>query len=202
MKIREMTDEAFVREIAALLARVQSWSLRLSGIQPDFSLTPHPASYMDGSGEQPFPLALELKRIWDYARGTGPRPAEQREIIQDLCELLWCPIGAVGEYTIPAWWWDTPLGQMCLMAQVRAAIEHGEAISADEFAVLADLTGQRIRQMCAAGEIKAKKVRREENSQLEWAIPAKEAVRFLKARDLWHGERKAPERREEQRNEV
>jgi len=186
VKIREMTDDLFSREMAALLAQVQSWFLRLSGIQPGFSLFPTPASYLDGSGKQPFPLALELKRVWDYARGTGPRPEELQEIIQDLCELLWCPVGAVGEYTIPAWWWDTPLGQMCLMAQVRAAIEHGEPVSADELAVLADLTGQRIRQMCASGEIKAGKIQREENSQMEWAIPAEEAVRFLRERGLWN----------------
>ena len=71
MKISEMTDTVFDREMATLLSQVQFWCMRLSGIDPKYKLEPTPVSCLDGTGKQPFPLALELKRVWDYARGEN-----------------------------------------------------------------------------------------------------------------------------------
>lgn len=183
MKISEMTDTLFDREMAALLGQVQFWCMRLSGIDPKYKLEPTPVSNLDGTGKQPFPLALELKRAWDYARGVKPRPDELREIIQDLCELLWAPVGA-GTYEIPSSWWETPLGTMVKICQARDALEGGHDLDTYQLALLSDLTDKRIRQLCQSGEIKAEKVPREASSQEQWAIPAEEARRFLESRDM------------------
>ena len=189
MKPTEMNDALFKEEMEKLLAQVQFWAMRLEAIQPGFCLEPVPVSYLDGSGKQPFPLALELKRVWDYARGEGPRPAELKEIIQELVELLWCPV-AGHNYIIPYEWWNTPLGQMCRMAEARATIDDGGSLSAQELSYLSGIAGQWIREMCATGKLMAEKVTREQNSQTEWAIPAEECRRFLAERGLM--KREAP----------
>lgn len=182
MKITDMNDNLFDREMQKLLADVQFWCVRLSAINGKFHLEPSPTSYLDGTGKQPFPLALELKRCWDYARGTGPRPEEMHEIIQSLCELLWSTIGGTGS-AIPADWWDTPLGTMCRMCEARTALEYGETIDTYGLALLADLSHMRIRQLCQSGDIEAEKMPRETSSQEQWVIPAEEARRFLAGRE-------------------
>jgi len=179
LKIRDMSDELFHREMEILLSQVRFWAMRLDCIQSGFKLQPTPVTV--GSDKFPFPFAAELKQCWDYARGTGPQPEEMEEIILELCELLWAPVAATS-YDIPAAWWDTPLGIMVRMCRVRAKIEMGVSVHAEELSVLADVTGQRIRQMCAEGKLKAEKVAREMNSQLEWAIPAEEARKLLESK--------------------
>ena len=123
MKITDMTDTAFDQAMQRLLGDVQFWCIRLSQIG-EYSLEPMPVSYADGSGKQPFPLALEVRRVWDYAKGGKPRPEEIAEIIQDLCELLWSHTGG-SSYDIPAAFWDQPLGFMCQLAWAREALELG-----------------------------------------------------------------------------
>ena len=59
MKITDMTDTAFDQAMQRLLGDVQFWCIRLSQIG-EYSLEPMPVSYADGSGKQPFPLALEV----------------------------------------------------------------------------------------------------------------------------------------------
>lgn len=181
MKTSEMTDTVFDREMSMLLSQVQFWCMRLSEIDPAYKLEPTPVSYMDGTGKQPFPLALEIRRCWDYARGAGPRPDEMREIIQNLCELLWAPVAA-GSYDIPSEWWETPLGTMCRLCEARTALDTGANLDIEELALLADLTPKRVQQLCHSGELKAKKIEREVSSQEKWIIPAEEARLFLESR--------------------
>lgn len=181
MKTSEMTDQLFEREMQKLLADVQFWSMRLNQIQADLILKPTPASYIDESGQEPFPLALELRRLWNYARGTGPCPEEVNEIIQELCELLWSPIGGTS-YDIPAVWWETPLGQMVKMVRARMKLDAGQTIDPVELSLFVDVTDRRIRQMCRSGDLVAEKVQREQSSQQEWAIPAAEAKKFIGSR--------------------
>jgi len=181
MKISEMTDTMFDREMMGLLGQVQFWCIRLSNINISHALEPGPVSYMDGTGKQPFPLALEIKRVWDYARGVGPRPDELQEIIQDLCELLWAPVAA-GTYSIPPSWWETPLGIMVKLCEARDALEVRGSLDTYQLALLSDLTDKRIRQLCQSGELQAEKVPREASSQEQWAIPAEVARRFLESR--------------------
>lgn len=181
MKTSEMTDLLFAREMQKLLADVQFWSMRLNQIQADLILKPTPVSYIDESGQEPFPLALELRRLWNYARGTGPRPEEANEIIQELCELLWSPIGGTS-YDIPAVWWETPLGQMVKMTWARMKLDADLPLDPVELALFVDVTDRRIRQMCRDGSLQAEKVKRENSSQQEWAIPAAEAKKFIGSR--------------------
>lgn len=181
MKISEMTDSLFDREMMNLLGQVQFWSIRLGDINIGHVLEPGQVSYMDNTGKQPFPLALELRRCWDYARGTGPCPNEVREILQDLCELLWAPVAA-GTYSIPSSWWETPLGTMCRLCEARIALDGDEILDAHDLALLSDLAPARIRQLCASGEIKAEKAQRKTSSQEQWVIETEEARKFLESR--------------------
>lgn len=178
MKISEMTDTLFDREMQRLLGDVQFWCVRLGNIG-DYTLTPALVSYMDGSGQQPFPLALEAKRVWDYAKGAAPRPAEMREIIQDLCELLWSHIGGSG-YEIPSEFWDEPLGFACHLASARADMEAGSDLTTDQVAALSGLTTARIKQLCAAGELPAAKA--DDNPKAEWIIQAGPVREWLEKR--------------------
>ena len=146
----------------------------------DFSLKPTPVSYFDGSGQEPFPLALELRRLWNYAGGTGPCPEEANEIIPELCELLGPPLA--GPYDIPAVWWETPLGQMVKMTWARMKLDVDLPLDPVELALFVDVTDRRIRQMCRDGSLQAEKVERENSSQQEWAIPAAEAKKFIGSR--------------------
>ncbi len=179
MKISEMTDTMFDREMATLLGQVQFWCIRLSNLDPAYILDPKPI--VVGNKKYPFPFAADLWQLWDYARGTGPRPNEVQENIQKLCELLWAPVAA-GSYDIPSDWWDTPLGTMCRLCNARATLEAGWSLDVYEMALLADLTHMRIRQLCQSGELQAVKEERNGSSQEKWIIPAEEARRFLESR--------------------
>jgi hypothetical protein len=181
MKTTDMTSELFNREMLKLLTDIQAGTARLTAIDPQFQLKPVRVSYASGFSE-PFPLALELRRCWDYARGTGPKPEGMQRTLEDLTRLLWCPLAA-SSYEVPASWWDTPLGIMARMCEVRDAVDRGLSVSAEHFALIADLTPQRIRQLCASRGIKAKKEERAGSSQEQWAIPAKEAKKFLEKRE-------------------
>jgi hypothetical protein len=180
MKIGEMTDSLFDREMQRILGDVQFWCIRLDQIG-DFSLEPTPVSYVNGSGQQPFPLAIDIKEVWDYARGKGSCPRGINEIIQALCELLWSSVGE-NSYTIPNYWWDEPLGFMCQLAFARQAMDNGESLNAVQLAMLAGLSSVRIKQLCQSGDIPAGKVEQARNSQLEWAIPADVAREWLESR--------------------
>lgn len=180
MRISDMTDTLFDREMQRILSDVQFWAIRLDNIG-DFTLTPTPASYADGEGQQPFPLAIDLKEVWDYARGEGSCPREILEIIQSLCELLWCPVAA-HTYEVPNAFWDMPLGFMCQLAHARLALDSGESLSVEQLAMLGDLKPARVRQLCQSGNITAFKKERTDNSQQEWTIPAEAAKEWLKSR--------------------
>jgi hypothetical protein len=181
MKITEMTHEHFNREMLKLLTTVQTGANCLKAIDPQFQLKPVRIPYATGLSE-PFPLALELRKCWDYARGAGPKPEGMERILQDLEKLLWCPLGATS-YEIPASWWETPLGAMTRMCEVRDAIDRELSVPAEHLALLVGCTPQWIRHLCTAGEIKAEKEKRPGSSQTQWAIPAKEAKKFLEKRE-------------------
>lgn len=180
MKIQDMTDSLFHREMQRIIGDTQFWCVRLGQIG-DYKLEPTPVSYSDGTGSQPFPLALEIKRVWDYAKGDKSRPTETAEIIQELCELLWSHIGG-SSYDIPGEFWDTPLGFMCQLARAREALESGGDLNAEQLAMLAGVSAARIKQLCKSGEIKAGKVEQSRSSQPEWAIPARVATKWLEGR--------------------
>jgi hypothetical protein len=180
MKITDMTDTLFDQQMQRLLGDVQFWCVRLSQIG-EYSLRPMPVSYIDGTGKQPFPLALELKRVWDYARGSGPRPDEIREIIQDLCELLWSHTGG-SSYDIPAEFWDQPLGFMCRLAWARETLDAGGELNAEQLSMLAGISAARVKQLCRSGDITATKAEQARNRQQEWAIPADVARAWLESR--------------------
>lgn len=181
MKTTDMTPELFDREMQKLLADVQTGASRLTAIDPQFQLQPVAVFYPDG-GSEPFPLAVELRRCWNYARGEGPRPSGMQRTIEDLTRLLWCPLAATS-YEIPFAWWNTPLGIMARMCEVRDSLDRGIPVSAEHFALIADLTPQRIRQLCASGEIHATKEERPGSSQEQWSISADEAREFLAERN-------------------
>lgn len=180
MKITDMTDTLFGKEMLRIVGDATFWCIRLSQIG-DYKLEPTPVSYMDGTDKQPFPLALEIKRVWDYAKGDKQRPEEIEEIIQDLCELLWSHIGG-SSYDIPAEFWDAPLGFMCQLAWARQALDFGADLNAERLAMLAGITPQRVKQLCQSGVIKAGKTEQSRSSQQEWAIPAETARAWLEAR--------------------
>lgn len=180
MKITDITVNLFDKEMVRLLGDVQFWCIRLDQIG-DCQLKPIPVTYIDGTGLQPFPLALELRRVWDYAAGNKPRPAELQEIIQELCELLWSHIGG-SSYAIPAEFWDQPLGFMCQLAWAREALDSGKSINAEQLAMLGGISAARVKQLCKAGEIQADKVEQSRSSQTEWAIPAEIARTWLEER--------------------
>jgi len=180
MKTIDMDRSLFNREMLKLLTDVQSGATRLEAINPQFKLEPVRVSYASGCSE-PFPLALELRRCWDYARGAGSRPEGMQRTLEDLTRFLWCPLAATS-YEIPASWWSTPLGIMTKMCEVRDAIDRGFSVPAEHLALVADLTPQRVRQLCASGEIPATKEERPGSSQEQWAIPAGVAREFLEKR--------------------
>ncbi|WP_054692480.1 hypothetical protein [Syntrophomonas palmitatica] len=183
MKITDLTDTLFAREIERLAGDAQFWAIRLqNAFGPDSRIELARTSNLDGSNQQPFPLAADLKEVWDYAKGDYPAPCHLQDTIQALCELLWCPIGA-HSYQVPNSWWKEPLGFMCRLAWARQALEAGENLNAEQLAMLAGMTSQRIRQLCQTGEIKAGSANQKRNSQQEWVIPAKEAKKFIKKRE-------------------
>jgi hypothetical protein len=181
MKISDMTDIAFEREMQRILGDVLFWCIRLDEIG-DYSLNPTPVTYIDGTGQQPFPLAMELKRIWNYARGEGTCPAEINDIIQSLCELLWCPVAA-SSYEIPSAWWKEPLGFMCNLAWARQALDLGENLTTEQLALLGEVSVSRIKQLCQSGEILAEKVPQARGKKMEWNISAEVALSWLKSRE-------------------
>ncbi len=177
MKISDMTDTLFDREMQRIMGDVQFWCIRLDQIG-DFSLEPTPVSYMDNIGKQPFPLAIDLKEVWDYAAGTGSQPIGVSDVIQSLCELLWCPVAGTS-YEIPSSWWDEPLGFMCRLAWARQGLDAGENLTVDALAMLAGVSDKYIRRLCGDGTLQAEKVPRKVGTQQEWAIPVEEGRKFL-----------------------
>lgn len=169
MNIKDMTDALFNKEMNQLLNRVTFFCNTLSntGI---FSLTAEP---MDNS--QTFPLAIELKKVWDYARGTDPKPSNMNEVMQTLYKLLWSSIGNIETPKIPNYWWDEPLGFMCSLAIAREMLDKGEPINAKQLSILSGYTHTYIKRSCTSSKIKATKVKQDRSSQLEWAISADEA---------------------------
>lgn len=124
----------------------------------------------------PFPFAVKIKEVWEYARGTAPRPADMEETIQLLCDITWRSIGSP-DYEIPSSWYNEPLGFMVRLAKAREKIDNENDLRTDELAALTGLSVAWIKRMCQKGEIKAK-----QNSagRREWTIPAAEAKLFIK----------------------
>jgi len=181
MKITDMTDTVFDREMQRILGDVMFWITRLDQVG-DFNLEPTPVSYADGSGQQPFPLAIDLKEVWDYARGTGKRPEGMQDIIQSLTELLWAPVGGTS-YSIPSTWWDEPLGIMCRLAWARQALDTGDNLTVEQLSLLSGMSIPRIKQLCQTGKIPAVKVQQGRSNRKEWSIPADAAQVWLKSRE-------------------
>lgn len=58
------------------------------------------------------PLGLSLRAVFDHATGANPQPETVRDSCQLICEALFvAPGNQNGEYTIPAKFWKTLLGQ-------------------------------------------------------------------------------------------
>lgn len=170
MKITDMSDSLFNKEMQRLLGDVAFWCIRLDQLG-EYNFEPTPVANFDGSNSQPFPLAIELKEVWDYAKGISKRPYHLYDTIQSLTELLWSTIGSTS-YDIPNLWWSEPLGFMCKLALTREAFDAQNPLNATQLAMLSGYSDARIKQLCISGEIKATKVKQERGSQLEWAIPA------------------------------
>lgn len=177
MNIKDMTDTLFNKEMQRLLSDVTFWCIRLDQIG-DYKFEPTPVSNMDGSNKQPFPLAIELKEVWDYAKGEAPAPYYLYDTIQALTELLWSTVGS-SSYKIPNSWWGEPLGFMCQLAMARKNLDSGADLNAKQLSLLSGYTHARIKQLCSTGELQATKVEQGRSSQLEWAIPADFAKRWL-----------------------
>jgi hypothetical protein len=176
MKITDMSDSLFNREMQRLLGDVQFWLIRLDQVgHLEFAETP--------VEEQPFPLAFKLRQVWDYAAGEIQCPEEIDDTIRSLYELLWQPV-AGASYDIPPTWWDEPLGFMCRLARARQTLDDGEDLSAEQLAILADVSIRRITQLCASKEISAKKKEQSQGGQPEWSIPAKTAYKWLMERRM------------------
>lgn len=173
MKITDMTDTLFAREVERLAGDVQFWAIRLqNAFGPNTKIELSPVSYLDGTGEQPYPLAIDLWEVWEYARGTGPRPEAMEDVIQSLCELLWAPVGGTS-YQIPPTWWEEPLGFMCRLAEARATLEAGADLTPTQLAALGGVTEHQVRLLCRQEAIDGK---REDKG---WIIPNAEAQKWL-----------------------
>jgi hypothetical protein len=180
LKITDMTDTLFNKEMQRLLSDAAFWCIKLSQIGK-YTLEPTPVSNIDGSNPQPFPLAMELKEVWDYAKGETPAPYHLYDSIQALTELLWSTIGSAS-YKIPNSWWSEPLGFMCQLAMARENLDSGADLNAKQLSLLSGYTHARIKQLCSTGELQATKVEQGRSSQLEWAIPADVAKEWLSRR--------------------
>lgn len=172
MKVTDMTDNLFDREVQKLLSDISFWLMRLTCIDTSICLN------LTTKNNTPFPLYQDLKILWDYARGTGPKHPAQNDIIQALLEICWHPVQGV-EYTIPAAWWETPFGTMIKMCWAREKIDADLEVSPEELALFTDVTGRWIRKQCKTGKIKAIKTERKGSSQEEWAIPADQAKEII-----------------------
>ena len=168
MKTSDLTDSLFEREMGKLLSDAQFFCARLSKHIAPCNVRP----------EGPFPLAVRLKPVWDYARGTGPRPRDMQGTIQSLCELLWSPIA--GTNAIPASWWKQPLGYMSQLAWSREELDEGLTLTVDQLALLGDCTRRWVQELCRSGEIPATSGRK--NGLPEWHISPESARTWLEGR--------------------
>lgn len=87
MKITDMSDTLFDKEMQRLLSDVSFWCIKLSRIG-DYKLEPTPVSNVDGSNKQPFPLAVELKEVWDYVKGEAPAPLHLNECLEEIKQQI------------------------------------------------------------------------------------------------------------------
>ncbi|MCR4443262.1 MAG: hypothetical protein NUV48_14100 [Peptococcaceae bacterium] len=174
MRPDELTDRLFEREIRALLTSIISWSNRLDKVGPYINVK---QKAFANNGPVSCPLASELWGCWEYARGTGAKPENMKDIIQSLLELLWEPVAA-HSYEIPASWWETPLGTMVQLCKAREKFDAGVPLNAGETGLIVGLKGSRIRQMCIQGKIKASKEKRKKSSQAQWIIPQEEVEKL------------------------
>lgn len=180
MKVKEMTDELFINCMKEILYRINMLEIRLSSIDVNCKINPTPTSYMGDEIVFPFPLALELKRIWDYARGTAPYPDEYHEIKQDLIELLFVPLWSTSSYEVPqSFWTDTLLGQMFQIAEIRMKVDKKEMLNSEELSLVSNVTPQYIRKLLQDGKIKAIKDDPGNKKKINWQIPYEEYIRYV-----------------------
>lgn len=180
MKITDMTDILFEREMQKLLGQLQIWCVKLSRIG-NYSIEPTPIN--NGINKYLFPFAADLKEVWDYAKGVKPQPYHLHDTIQALMEFIWAPVGS-STYTVPNTWFNEPLGFMCKLALAREELDAGNSLNTEQLALLSGYVPSRIRKLCQSGDLPATKVEQGRNSQLEWSISPSVARNFLKKRDL------------------
>jgi hypothetical protein len=183
MNITEMNDRLFKQQMGMIAGYIKKWRV-LEGVGR-VELMPESASYLLGDRQNLYPLAKEIKPLWDYACGAGPRPENIEETIDKIICLLWQPVGyqdAEAPQPPVDWWRNSYLALMCKAAQARNKFDSGESLTSEELALLAGLNPVRIRQLCINGTIKAEKIKVERKGarqKQEWLISNRAAADFI-----------------------
>ena len=95
------------------------------------------------------------------------------EGIQGLCEMLFATPAAGNTYMIPAYWWDTNLGQMVALALLR--VRGDGLITMAEAAELRGVTVQAIAQALNSGRLRG---------YYDPAAPARQGRRLVSRQDV------------------
>ena len=174
MQIQDMTENLFNKEMQRLLSDIEiSLNKFKKAGQVTFKPTP--------KGGLPFPFAVEIQKLWQYAIGEGKKPANMQAIINDLEALLWGTVAGNAPST-PNSWHNEPLGFMVKLVLTREKLDAGADLNGAELADLSGFTLSRITQICRSGKMEgaSQTTTRSKNSRPQWAIPATTARKFIK----------------------
>lgn len=122
-------------------------------------LDPHPQIIQIHKDPLNTPFGQQLVEIARAATGLikddeeGFNRGVVYEGIQDLCEQLFAPPGLGSAYTIPASFWDHPLGQMVSVAMLW--VRQDELITQAEAAKIRGVSIQNINQAIQVGRLRS-----------------------------------------------
>lgn len=122
-------------------------------------LDPHPQIIQIHKDPLSTPFGQQLVEIARAASGLieddpeGFNRGVVYEGIQDLCEQLFAPPGLGSAYTIPASFWEHPLGQMVSVAMLW--VQQDELITQAEAAKIRGVTTQAINQATRDGRLRS-----------------------------------------------
>lgn len=163
MRLSDLNDAKFNRVMQDLLSQTITMADKIGYAY---------GGICDFNTEYPFPLSEKVKTVWDYATGHGEKPTDMEKIIQELCDLAWCPILATS-YDIPASFWYEPLGFMITAAWARDKLDAGHSLTPDELAILAGTSRQTVSRGLVTKNLSGRKIGK------LWQIPAATCREYL-----------------------
>lgn len=147
----------------------------------DFFIKATPIKYK--GKEYPFPLAVQLRELYNWMTGKARRPKDIESILDDIIHLVWFnPFVDYTEILDVSWeQWAGPTGSYIgifyRFAHISLKLDRKEAINATDLALISGLSAAAIAKKLRMGEIKGVK------AVTGWNIEAVEAKEWLSKRE-------------------